>query len=554
MTVANGIEAIDHIAQASEELNSGEVVRELGPFLEGPYLENMIAWEGVTQTLKAMRGIEAAISKVESPGDRTTLGVNAAGNLINVMRGLDEAELDTHDECAADLTDQASRYIEVIEDPEEQALKYGELAEGTARLTGVYATEQLKRSLGDRASLFLDDAVESAQRIKDPASRSSTLIKLAEVSTGLILSSSENAWAEEDPVLASHLRERPIKIYQEALEQAAFAVRRGDDSHHDKPRRLVLSMAESAAKVRDDSPELAEELIDMTASAVDEEVASYVLDGPASDAPVIEKAINLGILGSDLSRIIDKKYSLEDDSSASRQQLIEKMVELFKASQTYRQEVAQSSRYKDHIHDSINFSSPKLEAAERLLDSDPEVAKELIAMGFDFALTHDRGRVVDKDSASKYIEDVRQLAERRPTVSSAVELFSMAYQLGRRPHSSDSRMSNADDLKYTAFRLMWSLEDAPDESVAIEEIDRQLVDFTVKVAIKDGKAKKPTYPRNQIGHLQKLGEYVADPDLKQYISDQYEALKAKEIARQRPTSRIAAIAFDNWSRGMTSLT
>ncbi len=308
-------------------------------------------------------------------------------------------------------------------------------------------------------------------------------------------------------------------------------------------------MAESAAKVRDVSPKVVEELIDLTASAIDEEVASYVLEGPASDTPVIEKAINLGILGSDLSRIIDKKYSPEQKGYASRQLLIEKMVELFKASQMYRQEVAQSSRYKDHIHDSLNFTSPKLEAAERLLDSDPEVAEELITMGFDFALMHDRGRVVDKDSASKYIEDVRQLAERRPTVVSAVELFSMAYQLGRRPHEPDRRLSNEDDLRYTAFRLMWSLEDAPDEKyAAIDDIDRQLIDFTVKVAIKDGKAKEPTYPRNNIEHLQKLGQYVADPDLRQYISDQYEALKAKEVARQRPTSRIAAIAFDNWSR------
>lgn len=226
MAVANGVEAIDHITQASEELNPGEVVRELGPFLEGPYLENMIVWEGVTQTLKAMRGIETAISKVESPGDKTTLGVNAAGNLINVMRGLDETELDTHDEAAADLPDQASRYVEIIEDPEEQALKYGELAEGTARLTGIYETETLKRSLGQRAGFFLDNGIESAQDIEDPVARASTLIKLAEVSVGLIVSSSENNWPEDDPLVASRLWERPIEIYEEARGQVTLAVRR----------------------------------------------------------------------------------------------------------------------------------------------------------------------------------------------------------------------------------------------------------------------------------------------------------------------------------------
>jgi hypothetical protein len=224
------------------------------------------------------------------------------------------------------------------------------------------------------------------------------------------------------------------------------------------------------------------------------------------------------------------------------------MVELFRASQMYRQEAAQSSRDKDHLFDSLNFSSSAMEAADRLLDTDPETAKELIEMAFDLAVTRDSVERGETHEASKVIEQIRQTAAGQDTVQSAVELFSMAYQLGRRPHSPDSRLSNEEDLKYTAFRLMWYLENAPDEAVAIEEIDRKLIDFTIRVAVSDGKAKEPNYPRFQIGHLQKIGQYVADPDLRQNIDEQFEDLQARQIKRKRPVSKIAAIAFDNWSR------
>lgn len=532
--VGNGTEVIGQVAQEIDALKPDQVMDELAPFIEGGYLESMVAAEGVGRTLTVMGSVGDAIGRAPNPEDRTTLARGAADRLADILLDQDFTPEPFEDSAEA-LVERAGAYAELIEDPGDKSAAMSKVAEGTMAFILSYSDADEVFQAATRASSFVEKAVEAAEGIEDaPSRQAQAFAKAAGARTEIdfqLLRSGNPVEGDE-----------AVRIYERAID-ATGAIEDAEDRYHHRDN-IVRSIVSSTAKIHlvSGNSEAYQSLFDLSLAKIDEELAGYETGGEEAGLSPWEKAINCIRLGGKLSGAIEEDFFQGGALDEARQALVSRMVNVYGAALKYRREANATFEEYDH-NDRINFTDSALDAAEKLLDSDFDTAKELMGLGFDLSLAHK-----DPEHASEYskraIDKIRGYAEQQTSVRRAFEIFSMLYQKQRGTQAPGELPSHDDELTYTVFRNLWHLAGAPPEDVALEEIDRDFIEFTLRHAVAD--AVEPVYPRNSIDHIRKLGEYVADPELKRTILSQYEGLRARDEAAKRPATRIARIAFDRW--------
>jgi hypothetical protein len=271
----------------------------------------------------------------------------------------------------------------------------------------------------------------------------------------------------------------------------------------------------------------------MAVAEIDDILAEYDTD-PTRAAYVLIK------LGSDLSRTIDESYKSPGQSS-NQQRLIGKMVEVFKATDEYVQRATSPSGESEQYR-GTDFSPKTVEVAERLIDVDFEHAKELYVVAYNLAAARDR-QLPHQNAKTKVMDALQVQATKQRTMQGAFELAALGYQ-SERSHLPVGEVSEAMQ-KMVLYGLLYDRPETEedDERVALDKIDLSLVEFTITTT---GKVDGYDVSGSLLRLLTEFGQHLADEVLQERVTEQVEALRAKQEEARRPVGRIARIAYDNW--------
>lgn len=518
-------EVIDEVVQEIYELSPDELVPELRSFLQGHYLSKMVATHGAIQASKAMLAVELTIPKADTPDERTALGTFAVGAIGGILHHADYTA-DTF-EAALVLVTQKGRYANLIEDADEKSTQLGYVAQTAYRISENYTTERDTLSFWQLYNTYLDEAVAAALAIDDAELRAARLTHLATTATGnMHLGLSLSADSEQKDAIINNMVDQPVAIYEKALSAAAGISDR--DKRVSAQAWNVISMVQKAGYENEINPGQSRRLVNMAVVEIGNILAEYSADSEGA-------AYNLVQLAGKLSETIFSKYDALVHNPDLRQQLVDQVMCLFSDAGDYILDDGQVSRDR-RLYRETDFSHRYTWVAKCLADSDFESARELFSLGFEIAALHDNAH---KKESHRVLLDIDELAGKQTTIRETFELKSLAFRL-ERDHTTGDEIS--DTLSQNVIYDFSTFDEFPHEEIALEDIDREFVEFIID----DPRAVKKEVCMSRIRCLDAMDRYVQDPELKRRIEDQITILQDYFEAMRYPTGRLGALAKEHW--------
>jgi hypothetical protein len=241
--------------------------------------------------------------------DRSDLSGRAVGAVALAFAN-ENFQPDTRASIMA-LTEEADKFLELIEDPMDKADKLVDLAKSLAR-TNTMGTEHPDAFFGiSLASEYLDRAAAVAQTIDDRELRADKLYMIAEGSVDNLRVAAEAAEILTDgDQVPAHLREQPVRTYREAS-AAAWTI---EDPvffyglETDDGRTSAIGLINKAAEIREIDPDLYRELTLMGLERIDELIESSQDGGRLASADALSQTFTLAHVGKELAMTMGRQY------------------------------------------------------------------------------------------------------------------------------------------------------------------------------------------------------------------------------------------------------
>ncbi len=440
----------------------------------------------------------------------------------------------------------------ITADPKEKARTISSIAEGCSRYPVDYSSVDEPYKLARQVHDYIGDAAEAAQQAEHPATRSSALVEVAEVSAKsteqLAKNIATNGYKGDLEVydrLFKELEQQPLSIYGQALTAAGEAGKPAQRIREHS--RIVVSMARSAANITYGEAFISEELVNMAVSEIVETVKGCESsDGQYAKMSAAQKANSLLQLGSEMGAAIERQYGKTHQLATSplRRDLIRQTAQTFLKARDYGQKISPAAKVLSSAGIARNqyeldrgASYSTLTFANRIIEADFGLAKRVLAAGFDLATLHDAaaGDTFRRDEALIVINNNADSNQR--TVEEAFELFSLSHTLSGRfrgkskRHGAEMQRKSADN----ALRLL--ARSRSYEVTKLEKIDSEFVNFMIKSATEEGSEIRS-------GQLHALSAYVDDPQVIHAIYSGVEVLSLREQAAKEPQNDTARIVHD----------
>ncbi|MEJ0073379.1 MAG: hypothetical protein WDN27_04865 [Candidatus Saccharibacteria bacterium] len=567
-----GPATFEPLAARIDGLDPNQTAGELASLVEGrcdSALQEVIAVGDAGSSAQVLDSVGMAIERIDDPASRSELGKKVSEVIIDGLRAQDDHDVyDALYDEARVLSDRVTGFIEQIEDPKDRAFQF---LYASGQMAGRIPNHQQDGPVADRkevltvaisANDLMSKARENALLIADPSSRIHALAALAE-------GAAENfAHARAFiPTLEGYRDDRRIRralvnfpetMYGDARQVVLTESGKPEDQASARGT-IAVSMVRSAGIVNDMSWGTAP-AGRLTVKAV--EHLDVARDGYRdSRLALSEKVIALSKLGASVSTAVAENYQEEDvhpnDTSESNgQKLIEATARIFSDAREHAQAITArrkggiraliSSAPDEHLSNvSSHYAAV---AAVRFLETNPDEAKGLFRDAFAIGEVEDALRGSRSDSADAVTALIREQAKKQDDLKRGFGLFSLANQLEEgRLAAASGVTSDADGSLWvegrTSHQLQVNARNAldflalvrPEEEVAIEEIDRGLVERMIRAATVD--THYATVP-----YLGTIGRHVKDPSLRLAIEEQAEALRAKAESDSLPKTETENIA------------
>ncbi|MEK7600257.1 MAG: hypothetical protein AAB462_04455 [Patescibacteria group bacterium] len=519
---------VENLTTFIDELGPDQVEREIGSILgsrSDVMLANMTAAHGIDSTVQVLESVKGALERTGIDFISASLGSKA----VNAIAGSARSSVYGHDVSAStviELSNQASRFAEMIGDPEDRARAYIDIA------ASLNKTREKTASTASQVFVIVNKAAESARKIENVGDRAYVIAQVAEESAKSVESLGSIDPIKDVEIMQSATAVRTIQLYEAATEAASNAPIDLSESHKGPMLDVVLSIARSAAKVSEANPLLEKELIDLVVTKIKDIISSYNDEGVAKKDKILpaRKATKLTSIGSYLAQTIDDDYKIaEDGDSSQRSRLVDSVLDVFEAAHEEAKIVGSTKKsFFDTSKDKYNLRNAPSSlsmAAYRLVKFDLEAGERAYTIAFNMAAV--KAKFTDykpEDDKQGILNRISNQAKEQADLQSAFRLFALSHKLDK-----ESLAGGISHHMGVNARQFMQYDYRGDLDVKLDTIDHEFVEWVIKIGSTD---KHTSWSRQ----LALLDQFVEDPKLKADISEGVAALRARDKESRRPKS------------------
>lgn len=534
-TRARGLETL---AEHIDNLGPAEVEAELSPIMqygrETP-LVRIIGQSEIGPVINVLGSIRNAIHRVDDPEVASMLGSSMIKGVINGIEERDYSPLSAA--TATSLAEQAEQTTELVHDPKSKAFELKDISSALTDSSKIFISDGDRFAIAGQARDLINDAASAAIEVEDISDQSYTLAEVANTSASnsAKLVDVMRANSSIDQELINDLVDQPVDIYQQAV-QATESI-----SHPTERIQalegIALSAARASAKTVGSSQKLSDRLAATSLRVLGEVIQAYTdKEGVCAKLSPAQKCKTLINLGAGLAKIIDEDFGVSGHDITVRAELERKTGMVFRSAQTINAKAMarrQNKLFAMKKYDVAGTSSSTTTAAGRLLKTNPKLAKELLGIGYEFALAEDEtntdftrrrgGAVTDFNQTVRDIADGQQLETR-------FKVYSFYHSLKNgRPQNSDHSVAT----EYNARHFLTGIKFSSLPTKGLDLIDREFAEFVIEVASSGVNAGR------FIQYLRLFDYNIKTPELKKSVAEKIKTMRAINDKANEPQSDTA---------------